>query len=51
MLLLEAGGEATQESMVPWFHLGLSGSDLDWKYKSEPNYNDALKAYDYRVSV
>ena len=50
VLLLESGGEAANKARVPWFHLFMAGSPHDWKYLSEPNYNDALKAYNHKVS-
>lgn len=36
VLLLEAGGEQPEKSRVPWFHLWLPNSPIDWRYVTEP---------------
>lgn len=37
VLLLEAGGDAPPTSEVPKLFFALQGTDIDWKYKTEPN--------------
>ncbi|CAG7730979.1 unnamed protein product, partial [Allacma fusca] len=36
VLLLEAGGDETLTTQIPWFHTLLPGSDLDWKFETVP---------------
>lgn len=42
VLLLEAGGDETEISDVPLMAAYLQLSQLDWKYKSEPQGNACL---------
>ena len=35
VLLLEAGGEQPYKSTIPWFHLWLAGSPIDWKFETK----------------
>lgn len=37
VLLLEAGGDETLVSDIPSLCPFLTGSELDWKYRTEPN--------------
>ncbi len=50
VLLLEAGGEQSSKVHIPWFHMWLQNSPLDWKFRTEPNNNGALLGYDDQVS-
>jgi hypothetical protein len=36
VLLLDAGGEQPSKSKVPWFHLWLPNSPIDWRFVTEP---------------
>jgi len=49
VLLLEAGGEQPSKARVPWFHLWLTNSQLDWKYVTEPQTN-FMKGFENQVS-
>ncbi|CAG7723347.1 unnamed protein product [Allacma fusca] len=49
VLLLEAGGDETLTTQIPWFHTLLPGSDLDWKFQTVPQ-DGFLLAYDDQVS-
>ena len=35
VLLVEAGGEQPYKATIPWFHLWLAGSTVDWGYETE----------------
>jgi hypothetical protein len=39
ILLVEAGGDQPSKSRVPWFHLWLPNSPIDWRYVTEPQPN------------
>ena len=49
ILLVEAGGEQPSKVNIPWFHLWLTDSPLDWKYVTEPQTN-ALWAFEQQVA-
>ena len=34
VLLIEAGGEQPYKATIPWFHLWLAGSPIDWSYET-----------------
>ena len=42
VLLLEAGGDPTPSSDIPKVFFGLVDSDIDWKYKAEPNKHSCI---------
>lgn len=42
MLLLEAGPEEPTTSAVPAFAISALGTDLDWKFKTEPQKSACL---------
>ena len=48
ILLVEAGGEQPSKVNIPWFHLWLTDSPLDWKYVTEPQTN-AMWAFEQQV--
>ena len=48
ILLVEAGGEQPSKVKIPWFHLWLTDSPLDWKYVTEPQSN-AMWAFEQQV--
>ncbi len=50
VLLLEAGGEQPSKSRVPWFHLWLPNSPIDWRYVTEPQSN-IMKGFKENVSL
>eukprot|EP00093_Oithona_nana_P012316 12316.XXX_730581_733805_1 [CDS] Oithona nana genome sequencing. len=49
ILLVEAGGEQPSKVKIPWFHLWLTDSPLDWKYVTEPQSN-AMWAFEQQKS-
>lgn len=49
VLLLEAGGDETITTQIPWFHTLLPGSDLDWKFRTVPQ-DGILLAYEHQVT-
>ena len=48
ILLVEAGGEQPSKVKIPWFHLWLTDSPLDWRYVTEPQ-NNAMWAFEQQV--
>lgn len=48
ILLVEAGGEQPSKVKIPWFHLWLANTFLDWKYITEPQAN-AMWAFEDQV--
>ena len=48
ILLVEAGGEQSSKVKIPWFHLWLTDSPIDWKYVTEPQSN-AMWAFEQQV--
>lgn len=48
ILLLEAGGEQPYKLKIPWFHLWLPNSPLDWRYETEPQ-SWIMKGYENQV--
>lgn len=48
ILLVEAGGEQPSKVKIPWFHLWLPNTPLDWKYITEPQH-DAMWAFEDQV--
>ena len=50
ILLLEAGGEQPSKVKIPWFHLWLPNTPLDWKYVTEPQ-PDAMWAFEKQVGL
>ena len=49
VLLLEAGGEQPSKARVPWLHILLFNSPIDWRYVTEPNPNGALAGFTQQV--
>lgn len=39
ILLLEAGVDASHNTLIPYANYSAIGSDLDWKYNSQPQPN------------
>ena len=50
ILLVEAGGEQPSKVKIPWFHLWLTDSPLDWRYVTEPQ-NNAMWAFEQQVCL
>ena len=50
ILLLEAGGEQSSTSKIPWFSLLMTNTPHDWKYVTESQPN-AMWAFDQQVKT
>ena len=50
ILLVDAGGEQPSKSRVPWFHLWLPNSPIDWRFVTEPQEN-ILRGFKDNVST